>query len=158
MTLRAFHERTAPPTAYRALRILTLVVFACWLPLAAYSGFRAIVQVYDLDVQSTSQTLGVGTIIRASVVTSGRAHADIVLELRQDERIDTIGSVFVPGNSDGALDPRPRRGTLRVVLTGDHLAQLAPGPVTIRATAVGPPQRFRQPPPTITEASTTVTP
>lgn len=156
MTLRAFQERTEPPVAYRALRILTFVVLACWLPLAAYSGFRAIVQVYSLDVRTTSSTLAPGTVIQADVVTSGRAHADIVLEIRQRSTVDTVGSVFVAGNSDGALDPRPRRGTLRVVLTSDQLARLAPGPVIIRATAVGRSQWMRLPPPTITEMATTL--
>ena len=143
---------------YRGLRILTLVVVVLWLPLAAFSGFRALVQVYDLDIRLTTTVLRPGAVVRAEVLTSGRAHADLVLELRQSTAVDTIGSLFVPGNDDGALDPRPRRGSLRVLLTQDHLARLTAGSVTVRATATGRHQWMRLPPPTISERRATIAP
>ena len=151
MALSTFHERTTSPAGYRWLRTLTIAVLVLWLPSAAYSGFRAIVQIFDLDIRTSSTTLTPGSVVQADVVTSGRTHADVVLELRQQTTVDTLGSLLVPGNRDGALDPRPRRASLRIVLTSDHLASLAPGPVTIRAVAVGRSQWMRTPPPTITE-------
>lgn len=156
MSIGTFRERTQDPGAHRWLKRVTIVVLAVWLPSAAFSGFRAIVQVYDLDVRISGAAIRPGTLIEADVVTSGRTHADVLVELRQGTAIDTVGSVFVPGNSDGALDPRPCRGTLRVVLTEDHIRKLAPGPVTVRATAVGRSQWMRTPPPTITELPATV--
>lgn len=158
MTPRTFQERTRTPPSYRWLRRLTIVVLAIWLPSAAFSGFRAIVQIFDLDLRVDPDSLRTGTVVQADVVTSGRTHADVVLELRQRTTVDTIGSVFVPRNRDGALDPRPRRGSLRVVLTDDQLARFTPGPVTVRAVAVGRSQWMRTPPPTISELSTTVAP
>jgi hypothetical protein len=158
MAPRSFHDRTQNPSSYRWLRRLTIVVFAVWLPSAAFSGFRAIVQIFDLDLRISTATLAVGTVVEAAVVTSGRAHADVVLEMRQHSRIDTLAAVFVAGNDDGALDPRPRRGSLRVVLTRDQLAPLVPGPVTIRAIATGRAQWMRLPPPTVTEVATKIAP
>ena len=158
MSRRPFHDRTRPPPVYRALRVFTLVVVVFWVPLAAFSGFRAIVQVYDLEIHVTSPALVPGTVVQADVVTSGRAHADVVLELRQRSTVDTIGGVFVSGNRDGAFDPRARRASLRVILTREQLAHLMPGPATLRAVAVGRHQWMRLPPPTVRELSTTIAP
>lgn len=158
MPSRTLQERTSTPASYRWLRRLTLVVLAVWLPSAAFSGFRAIVQIFDLDLRMTPGSLRKGTVVHADVVTSGRAHADVVIELRQRTTVDTVGRVLVPGNRDGALDPRPRRGSLRVVLTEDQLARFTPGPVLVRAVAVGRSQWMRTPPPTISELSTTIAP
>lgn len=149
-------ERLKPPPTYRALRLLTIVVLSAWLPLAAWSGYRAIVQIFRLDLQASSAQLRPGTVVSAHVMTSGRAHADLVIELVQRDVRDTVARLFVPGGRDGALDPRPRHGDLQVVLAAEQLDRLSPGAAIIRATAVGRSQWFRTPPPTVREVTAQV--
>jgi hypothetical protein len=152
MPATAFAERTRDPATYRVLRRVTIGVAALWIPLALWSGYRAVVQVFSLRIQAPT-ALVAGAEVRADVVTSGRAHADISLELVQGTRSIALGSRFFAGNRDGALDPRPRRGSLLVTVTPAHLEGWEPGPLTIRATAVGRHQWMRLPPPTVRETT-----
>jgi hypothetical protein len=148
MPATAFADRTRAPATHRVLRRVTIAVIAIWVPLALWSGYRAVVQVFSLRIQAPA-TLAAGATVQADVVTSGRAHADISLELVQGARVVPIGSQFFAGNRDGALDPRPRRGSFSFTIAPAHLEGWAPGPLTIRATAVGRHQWMRLPPPTV---------
>jgi hypothetical protein len=51
------------------------------------------------------------------------------------------------------MDPRPWRGSLRVVLGPGALAGFTSGPAQLRATATGRPQWTRLPPPTVRETA-----
>jgi hypothetical protein len=150
MPATAFADRTRAPATYRVLRRVTLAVVAIWVPLALWSGYRAVVQVFSLRIQAPA-ALVAGATLQADVVTSGRAHADISLELVQGSRVVLIGRQFFAGNRDGALDPRLRRGSLAFTIAPAHLEGWASGPLTIRATAVGRHQWMRLPPPTVRE-------
>ena len=152
MPATTFAERTRDPAVYRLLRKATLVVVAVWIPLAAWSGFRAIVQVFRLDLVAPP-VASAGGEITANVVISGRAHVDLTLELVQGSRTVVVGHRFVRGNRDGALDPRPRRDALTVRLTEEQLAGWTSEPLFIRATAVGRSQWMRTPPPTVREVA-----
>ena len=145
-----FAQRTRDPATYRVLKRVTLAVVAVWLPLAAWSGYRAIVQIFRLELHAPA-SLTAGAIIRANVVTSGRTHADLSVELVQGSRTVPLGAAFVQGNSDGALNPLPVRGSIAVTLFPQHVTGWGPGPVTVRVTAVGRSQWLRLPPPTVRE-------
>ena len=147
-----FAQRTRPPAIYRVLRLGTLALVAVWVPLAAWSGYRAIVQIFRLDVD-VPERVAAGTLVRANVVTSGRTHADVSIALVQGAQVRPVASRFIRGNSDGALDPRPRRDSLVVALTTEQLAGWGPGPLVLRATAVGRSQWLRLPPPTVREVT-----
>jgi hypothetical protein len=125
-----------------------VAVFVVALPLALFSGYRAIVQVYDLTIVPLS-ILAPGDTIKTKVTTSGRAFVDVTLDLRQGTMVDTLGAIRVPGNWDLTLDPRPHPDSLLVVVTPAMLERFATGPATLRATAVGRAQWLRVPPPTV---------
>jgi hypothetical protein len=132
-----------------------LAAFVVALPLALASGYRAIVQVYDLTITPVS-ILAPGDTIRTKVVTSGRAFVDVTLELRQGTTAVILGTARVPGNWDLTLDPRSRHDSLRVVLTPAMLQPFIAGPATLRATALGRSQWLRVPPPTVREMAITI--
>ena len=137
--------RLAEPRIYFHVRRLILVVLALWIPLALFSGFRAIVQVYSLDVVATPGSAGTDITVR--VTTSGRTHVDLVVEALQDGQALTLARTVVRSNRTASVDPRPRRETLRLQLP---IAK-ARGPVTLRATATGRSQWLRTPPPAVRE-------
>ena len=137
------------PRVYRYLRRFTMVVLAIWIPLALFSGYRALVQVYSLDLRVSPSRLEAGSTITAAVATSGRVHVRVVLELIQDGRSDTLDAFIVRSSRPASIDPRARRALAQVTLTPDMLTRLHPGAVTLRATAIGQSQWLRTPPPTV---------
>ena len=120
--------------------------------LALWSGYRAWVQVFDLQLV-TPPSLATGVTVRADALISARTHVLVWLELRQGTRVDTLSALTIPGNWDGGYDPRPRRGSLRVFLGPHALDAFAPGPAQLRATALGRSQWLRTPPPTVRETT-----
>jgi hypothetical protein len=130
-----------------------LIVLA---PLAVLSGVRAWVQVWSLDVQVNESPARVGSVLSASVLTSGRTYVDVTLELLQDGQTHLVGGGRVDTHWDPAMDPRPRRGQVVVRLTAEMLRQVRPGPATLRATATGRHQFTRLPPPTVREIAVTI--
>ena len=146
------------PPIYRYLRRFTLAVVAVWTPLALFSGYRALVQVYSLDVRVTPARLTAGAQVVANISASGRTHVDVVVELLQDGRVDTLGTSLVTSNRTASVDPRPRKERLVVELTAADLQRIHPGVVTLRVTARGRPQWTRTPPPTIREIRFTCPP
>ena len=136
--------------------IVAVLVFHA--PLAMWSGYRAIVQVFALDLRVAGPVLRAGSTVGFRVVTSARTTVDVTLEVVQGERARTLATRRVPGNRNPAYDPRPRRDSLALGLPPETLAALAPGPAVIRATAVGRSQWLRLPPPTVREAAVTVAP
>jgi hypothetical protein len=138
----------------RVRRVLVVVLVAN-LALASVSAARAWWQVYALSLDAPA-TLAPGAIARADVQISGRTTVTVRIELVQGARTDTLGSLVVRGNRDGAMDPRPRRARLPVTLTLAMLTGFAPGPARLRATAIGRSQWLRVPPPTVREVPVTL--
>jgi hypothetical protein len=122
------------------------------------SGYRAIVQIYRLELRVPDRPLVAGASVGARVVTSGRTRATLTLELIQDGHVATLGRQLVTGNWDGAYDPLPKRAALQASITAAQLASLRPGPARLRATALGSSQWLRVPPPTIREIAVLIGP
>lgn len=136
------------------LRVV-LAGFVLLLPLAMWSGYRAIVQVFSLDVAVHRTADGQGTAM-IDVIGSGRATLTVTTEIIAGSAHDTVQTDIVHTHRDAALDPRPIRGRFAVRLpalptssTGD---KFSPG-ATLRVTAVGRSQWLRTPPPTIRDVA-----
>ena len=123
-----------------------LAVHAVLFPL---SGFRAWVQVYSLDLWSSSKDAAPGTRIVAKVATSGRIGIAVNLTARQGSNSLLLGSKTIPSNRQAIYDPRSRRDSLVVILDDRLLRELGPGSISIVATATGRPQFTRLPPPVV---------
>jgi hypothetical protein len=137
---------------------LTLAFVGLWASSALWSGYRAIVQIFRLELSPAGGVIRGGSAVRADVVTSGRTRASVRLELVQGARAETLGTLAIRGNRDGALDPRPRHATLTVTLAPATLGRFAAGPAVLRAVATGASQWLRTPPPTVREVRVILAP
>jgi hypothetical protein len=126
------------------------------VPLAVASGYRAWVQVWSLDLTVQDARLHPGSVISASALTSGRVHVDLRLELLQDEHAVLLGEARIRTNRNPAMDPRPRRGELAVVVTDEMAQGWREGPARLRVTARGRMQFLREPPPEVRELAVAV--
>lgn len=153
--VQRFQER---PRWSAVLARVTLAFVCLWAASALWSGYRAIVQIFRLELSPAGGVLRGGSTLRADVVTSGRARASVRLELVQGARTETLGTLAIRGNRDGALDPRPRRATLTVTLDPATVGRFAAGPAVLRAVATGVSQWLRTPPPTVREARVILAP
>jgi hypothetical protein len=136
----------------RVVRRILLTLLTVHIVLALISGYRAIVQVYAMELRvPASDTLRAGSTVGMHIKTSGRAQATARLMLVQGSREETIGVRHVRGNIDGAYIPFPVRESLFVTVPAEVLARFEPGPATIRATGTGTKQWMRLPPPTVRE-------
>jgi hypothetical protein len=147
-----FASRTAEPRTMVVLRWIILPLLCVHVVLATISGYRAIHQIYRLDLRVPNAQLTSGSRLGLYVVTSGRVEAGTILELRQGARVETLAIGCVPRNGNGSYDPRARRDSIFATLGADILWKLASGSATLRATATGSPQWLRTPPPTVREA------
>lgn len=127
---------------------ITIAVVAGYLGIAAISGFRAIVQVYSVNI-AAPPTIESGSHIATTVKSSGRVPVQLTLELTQQGIVDTLGAQSIPSNRNSIFDPRPTTATLRVVATPDELNQFMSGPAQLRSIARGRSQFLRVPPPRI---------
>ena len=151
----AFHHQ---PPSMRVLRWLVVGVLCVHVPLASYSGYRAIVQVYDLTVRTSGTVLRPGTSVGFDVASSGRVTVDVELLLVQRARTETLAVKIVPTHGTPSYDPRTIRASAVVVLTPAMLAPFDAGPATVRAIANGRSQWLRTPPPKVRELSVDVAP
>jgi hypothetical protein len=133
------------------LRRAALAFLALCSATALASGHRAYFQVRGLELRVGESVLRAGSAVGTEVVTSGRTHADVRVELVQGSHAETLASQFVRGNEWGSIDPRTRRASQTVVLTPEVLSRFSPGAAVLRATATGRPQWTRLPPPTVRE-------
>jgi hypothetical protein len=148
---KTFERRFADPPSIVFVRRVLIVFVAVHIPLALWSGYRAIIQVQRLELQSPGRTLGDGSTVRVDVVSSGRTPVDVSLEMIQGAHSETLGVHYVANGRNPAYDPRFRRGQLVVALTPERIARFQPGPALLRATARGRPQWLRTPPPQVRE-------
>lgn len=133
------------------LKRAALVFVACCAATALLSGYRAWVQVRGLELSVDDAALRGGSVVRTSVVCSGRTTVDVRLELIQGARAETLALQRVPGNEWAAIDPRPRAASQAFAVSPETLARFQAGAALLRATATGRPQLTRLPPPTVRE-------
>jgi hypothetical protein len=151
--LATFHQSTL------SLRILKWVVaplVAVHVVLAAISGYRAIVQIYRIDVRVSDRHLRPGTRIDFSYVSSARVPTDAELVLVQGDTKRSLAAADLPANVNPSYDPRPRSASRTVVVSAEALAGFSPGAATVRATAYGNMQWLRTPPPVAREIPVTI--
>jgi len=146
--LAAFHEST------RSLRVLKWIVLpfvVVHVVLASISGYRAIVQVYRVEIAIDAPTLRAGTNIGMAVATSGRAPVDAELELIQAAHAETLAVLLIHDHVNPSYDPRTIHADTHIALTAGQLARFQPGRAILRATANGRSQWLRVPPPVVGE-------
>jgi hypothetical protein len=147
------HEQ---PRSMKLLWRILLPLLIVHVVLATWSGYRAIVQVFDLDLHVTNTALRQGATLGYDVVTSGRATVTVRLELIQSAHAETLVVRDVPGSFNPSYDPRSRKGSAIVALSPEVMSRFAPGPAVVRVTAIGRSQWLRTPPPTIRETPVTI--
>jgi hypothetical protein len=134
MSSKPFNRRFADTPSIVFVRRALIVLVAAHVPLALWSGYRAIVQVQRLELRAPGRALRDGSRIRVDVVSSGRTTVDVRLEMIQGARVETLGVRRVQTSGNPAYDPRFRRASMAVVLTPPEVRQLAvellpqPGP------------------------------
>jgi hypothetical protein len=138
---------------FTILRRTTIAVVVFQLSIGAVSGYRAIVQVYDVQIQTQSPLLQPGSQIVARFSTSGRTYVDARVELLQSGRAETLGTMRIPFNKASFYDPRPQRAAMTVTVPPDALSRFSPGKAVIRAVAEGHSQFLRVPPPKVREVA-----
>lgn len=141
--------KDAWPIAYLKKVIWILVI--AFLLIGIISSQRAYYQVRSLELTSSDRVLTNSSIIKCSVVSSGRTYADLQIELIQGPHSEKLAERRVPANEYGFFDPRTQKASVSLVLTDEILVRFQTGPATIRATAFGHSQWTRVPPPVIRE-------
>src|ERR1044072_3297914 len=97
-----FAERTPEPRAMKYARRFGIVLACTFVFFAGISGYRAIVQIYRVDLH-TPDTLRVGSRIDVAVTTSGRVTSSATLVLIQGARVDTLGWIRITDNHVGSF-------------------------------------------------------
>lgn len=141
----------------RAARWFMIAVLTVHVPLACYSGYRAIVQVYSLELRVPSE-LHTGSRLGYDVATSGRTPVHVRLLMIQGARAETLTVGLVRDHENASYDPRTIHASADVDLSAGMLDGFNEGPALIRGIAIGGPQWFRTPPPTIREAQVVLKP
>jgi len=147
----------ADPPSVRILKRAILAFLAVHVTLASVSGYRAIVQVYRVEIRAPT-ALRPGGAVGASITTSGRTRASLELELVQGPVVRSLGVRTLPGNWDGVYDPFPRHDSLAATLGPATLTGFHAGPAVLRATGRGSSQWLRTPPPVVREMKVEIAP
>src|SRR5262245_16658431 len=106
--LATFHQST------RSLRVLKWIVgplIAVHVVLATISGYRAIVQIYHVDVGASDRVLRPGTSVSFGYVSSARVPTDAELVLVQGTTTRSLAAAELPANVNPSYDPRSRRAS-----------------------------------------------
>jgi hypothetical protein len=152
----AFADRTKAPRLVRVVHRVVIIGALILLSIALWSGYRAIVQIFKLELSVVSADLRPGIPAVVHVVTSGRTNATVRLELVQGTHSELLANMRVSGSRSGFYDPRTRQGTMTPAFTTEFLARFQPGPAIVRATATGSMEWLRVPPPTVREVSVVI--
>ena len=102
--LATFHESSR---SLRVLKWIVLPFIIAHVVLATISGYRAIVQVYRVEIAVDASTLRAGTNIEMSVATSGRTPVDMELELIQATHAETLAVLVIRDHRNPSYDPLP---------------------------------------------------
>src|SRR3954470_19109390 len=102
--LSTFHES---PRSLRVLFWIVLPFAVVHVTLASISGYRAIVQVYRVELTTDAPTLRAGSTVDVAVPTSGRDRVDAEVELIQPSHAETLAVLVVRDHTNASYDPRP---------------------------------------------------
>jgi hypothetical protein len=150
-TAAAFDQFHREPPSMRVLKWIVGPVVAVHIVLATISGYRAIVQVYRVDLAASDSILRPGTTVSFAAASSGRVPVDVEVELIQGSRRDTLAVKWIPDHPVASYDPRTINAAGTVTVTADHLAHFNAGPAILRVTGNGKSQWLRVPPPRVRE-------
>jgi len=158
MAVRIFDNRLEREwRGFVILRRIIIAVAVVHFSLAAASGYRAIVQVYDVTIGS-APVIRPGSPLTVHVSTSGRTRVEVRVDLVQGSRAETLSTTTVLSNDAFFYDPRAKGVAIDVIVPADSLSRFAAGKATIRAVATGRSQFLRTPPPTVDELETRIDP
>ncbi|HKG48248.1 MAG TPA: hypothetical protein VKB02_16040 [Pyrinomonadaceae bacterium] len=139
------------------LKRVFMFVIVVLLVIGAVSSHRAYFQVRSLEL-SAPQELSVGSVVKTSVVGSGRTMVDVEVDLIQGTHAERLLKLHLTGNELAFFDPRTEHASGSVVLTTETLSKFQPGPARLRAIATGREQWTRLPPPTVREMEVKIKP
>lgn len=146
--LEPFHRSTR---SFRIAGWILAPLVAVHLVLATISGYRAIVQIYRVDLSVADTVLRVGSSISFSYVSSARVPTDAEIELIQGPTKRSLGTATLPANENPSYDPRSRTAAKTVTVSQQALQGFTPGAARLRVTAYGNRQWLRTPPPVVKE-------
>ena len=132
------------------LKRLFVFVIVLLLVIGAVSSHRAYFQVRSLELNAP-HALSAGSVVKTSVVGSGRTMMDVDVDLIQGTHSERLLHLHLTGNELAFFNPRTQHGSESVVLTLETLSKFQPGPARLRAVATGREQWTRLPPPTVRE-------
>ena len=132
------------------LKRVFVFVIVVLLVIGAVSSHRAYFQVRSLEL-SAPQALSVGSVVKTSVIGSGRTMVDVEVDLTQGTHSERLLKLHLTGNELAFFDPRAEHASDTVVLTSEVLSKFKPGAARLRSVATGRPQWGRLPPPTVRE-------
>jgi len=132
------------------LKRVFVFVIVVLLVIGAVSSHRAYFQVRSLEL-SAPHALSIGSVVKTSVVSSGRTMVDVDVDLVQATHSERLLHLHLTGNKPGFFDPRTQHGSESLTLTAETLSKFQPGPARLRAVATGREQWTRLPPPTVRE-------
>src|SRR5665213_653304 len=98
---KSFADRTKAPRLVRVVQRVVIIGALLQLAIAIWSGYRAIVQIFKLELSVVSTDLRSGMPAVVHVVTSGRASATVRLELVQGSHSELLANMRVSGSHDG---------------------------------------------------------
>jgi hypothetical protein len=147
MTARIFDNRLEQEwIGFTVLRRVIIAAAIVHFSLAAISGYRAVVQVYSVGIESPA-VISAGAPIHARVTTSGRIMIDARIELVQGQKIERLAATLIRSNDSFFYDPRPKRATLDAIVPPDALSKFQQGHAAVRIIAEGRMQWLYIPPP-----------
>lgn len=143
----------------RLARWFVLVVAVPFALLLGFAMYRRWIQVRSLSVSVSGTALHSGSSVIVDASSWATTTMTVRLELVQGARAETLLVHRLPPNApDPTMDPRPRRATLRVVLSDAQISRYRPGEAVLRATATGRSQLLHTPAPVARELAVTITP
>jgi len=148
-TSRLFDHRLSEEwIGFTILRRVIIAVGIVHFSLAAVSGYRAVVQIYSVGLE-TQPVISAGSTVRARVSTAGRTYVDARIELEQGSTVEQIGFMRILSNKSFFYDFRPKRVAFEGKVPEDVLAKFKPGKAQLRITAEGHMQWLYIPPPKV---------
>ena len=149
MTARLFDNRLSQEwVGFTILRRLIVAVAIVHFSLAAVSGYRAVVQIYSVSID-TPRVIQAGSQIRGHVSTAGRTYVDVHIDLIQGRLVEQIGFMRVTSNESFFYDPRAKKAVLDTLVPADVLTRFKAGPADLRIVAEGHSQWLHIPPPKV---------
>lgn len=121
----------------RVFKRVAIIVVLLYGAVAAWSVYRAWVQVRSLELRVVSDNVRPGIPALVEVVTSGVTVVDVKLELVQGPHTETVATLRIVPARQPFFNPRIRQGTMMPSFTPEFLAHFQPGPAIVRATATG---------------------